>query len=44
MPFFKSLPDDAGPANVFTKYPEIYRLWSTLEPSADERAITTEPG
>jgi uncharacterized peroxidase-related enzyme len=30
MPFFKSLPDDAGPGNVFTKYPEIYRLWSTM--------------
>jgi uncharacterized peroxidase-related enzyme len=30
MPFFKALPDDAGPANVFTKYPEIYRLWSAM--------------
>ena len=30
MPFFKSLPDNAGPANVFIKYPEIYRLWSTM--------------
>jgi uncharacterized peroxidase-related enzyme len=28
MPFFKSLPDDAGPANVFTKYPEVYGPWS----------------
>ena len=28
MPFFKSLPADAGPPNVFTKYPEIYRPWS----------------
>jgi uncharacterized peroxidase-related enzyme len=28
--FFKSLPDNAGPANVFTTYPEIYRLWSTM--------------
>lgn len=28
MPFFKSLPDDAGPANVFTAYPEIYGPWA----------------
>jgi uncharacterized peroxidase-related enzyme len=30
MPFFKSLPDNAGPANVFTKYPEIYGPWSKM--------------
>ena len=30
MPFFKSLPNDAGPGSVFTKYPEIYRLWSAM--------------
>jgi uncharacterized peroxidase-related enzyme len=30
MAFFKSLPDDAGPANVFTKHPEIYGLWAKL--------------
>jgi uncharacterized peroxidase-related enzyme len=30
MPFFKSHPDDAGPANVFTAYPEIYGPWSTM--------------
>jgi len=30
MPFFKSHPQDAGPGNVFSKYPEIYRLWSTM--------------
>lgn len=30
MTFFKSLPDDAGPANVFSRYPEIYRAWSTM--------------
>jgi uncharacterized peroxidase-related enzyme len=30
MPFFKSHPADAGPANVFTAYPEIYRTWSTM--------------
>lgn len=30
MGFFKSLPADAGPAKVFTTYPEIYRLWSAM--------------
>ena len=28
MPFFKSLPDDAGPGNVFEAYPEIYLPWA----------------
>jgi uncharacterized peroxidase-related enzyme len=30
MAFFKSLPDNAGPANVFTAYKEIYSLWSKM--------------
>ena len=30
MPFFKSLPDNAGPPNIFTKYPEIYGAWSKM--------------
>ena len=30
MPFLKSHPADAGPADVFTAYPEIYRAWSTM--------------
>lgn len=30
MPFFKSLPDNAGPPNVYAKYPEIYRPWSQM--------------
>ena len=30
MPFFKSLPDDAGPAAVFSKYPEIFGLWAEM--------------
>ena len=30
MPFFKSLSDDAGPPNVFTKYPEVYGPWSKM--------------
>lgn len=30
MPFFKSHPADAGPANVFTAHPAIYAAWSTM--------------
>lgn len=30
MPYFKSLPENAGPASVFTKYPDIYRAWSEM--------------
>jgi uncharacterized peroxidase-related enzyme len=30
MPFLKSHPPDAGPANVFTAYPEIYAAWSKM--------------
>ncbi|WP_175839304.1 carboxymuconolactone decarboxylase family protein [Burkholderia anthina] len=30
MPFFKSLPGNAGPPNVFKQYPEIYGPWSTM--------------
>lgn len=30
MPFFKSLPDNAGPPNVFAAHPELYGLWSEM--------------
>jgi uncharacterized peroxidase-related enzyme len=30
MPFFKSLPDNAGPGSVFSAYPEIYRPWAEM--------------
>jgi uncharacterized peroxidase-related enzyme len=30
MPFFKSMPDNAGPPAVFEKYPEIYGPWSKM--------------
>lgn len=30
MPFFKSLPDHAGPPAVFTKYPDVYGPWSQM--------------
>jgi uncharacterized peroxidase-related enzyme len=30
MPFFKSMPETAGPGNVFAAYPEIYRHWAEM--------------
>jgi uncharacterized peroxidase-related enzyme len=30
MPFFKSMPETAGPGNVFSAYPEIYRHWAEM--------------
>ena len=30
MPFFKSLPQNAGPPNVFKRYPELYGPWSEM--------------
>lgn len=30
MPFFKSLPENAGPPAVFTRYPDVYGPWSTM--------------
>ena len=30
MPFFKSLPADAGPPEIFATYPELYGLWSEM--------------
>ncbi len=30
MPYFKSLPENAGPSSVFTAYPAIYRAWSEM--------------
>ena len=30
MPFLKSHPEKAGPQNVFTRYPDIYALWSKM--------------
>lgn len=30
MPFAKSLPENAGPPNIFAQYPEIYGPWSTM--------------
>jgi len=30
MPFFKSLPADSGPGNIFAAYPEIYGHWTKM--------------
>lgn len=30
MPFFKSLPADAGPPAIFSKYPELYGPWAKM--------------
>src|SRR5258705_1767777 len=30
MPFFKSLPANAGPPSIFKRYPEIYGPWSHM--------------
>ena len=30
MPFCKSMPDDAGPPNVFVAHPELYGPWSEM--------------
>lgn len=30
MPFFKSLPEKAGPPAVFMQHPELYGLWSEM--------------
>jgi uncharacterized peroxidase-related enzyme len=30
MPFVKSLPEDAGPPEIFKTYPKIYKAWSEM--------------
>jgi len=30
MPFFKSMPETAGPGNVFSAYREVYRHWAEM--------------
>lgn len=30
MPFLSSLPDNAGPPNLFKRYPEIYEVWAHM--------------
>jgi uncharacterized peroxidase-related enzyme len=44
MSFFKSLPESAGPANVFQAYPEIYRLWSEMSQALMNGPSPLSPG
>ena len=44
MPFFKSLPENAGPPAVFTAYPEIYRLWSEMSQALMNGPSPLSPG
>jgi len=44
MPFFKSMADNAGPPTVFTKYPEIYRLWSEMSQALMNGPSPLSPG
>lgn len=44
MPFFKSLPEDAGPPNVFVKHPDIYRPWSEMSQAMMNGPSPLTPG
>ncbi len=37
MPFFKSMPPDAGPPNVSNTYPGIYKSWATMSQNTQAR-------
>ena len=44
MPFFKSLPENAGPPSVFEKYPEVYGPWSHMSPALMNGPSPLSPG
>jgi alkylhydroperoxidase family enzyme len=44
MPFFKSLPETAGPPDVFEAAPELYRLWSEMSQVLMNGASPLSPG
>ncbi len=44
MPFFRSLPDDAGPGNVFEAYPDIYLPWADTSQALMRGASPLTPG
>ena len=44
MPFFKSLPEDAGPGNVFEAYPEIYLPWADTSQALMRGPSPLSPG
>lgn len=44
MPFFPSLPADAGPGNVFTAYPELYEPWADMSEALMHGPSPLSPG
>jgi uncharacterized peroxidase-related enzyme len=44
MSFFKSLPDGAGPGNIFTAYPEIYSHWTQMGEALINGSSALSPG
>jgi uncharacterized peroxidase-related enzyme len=44
MPFLKTLPEDAGPPNLFARYPEIYGPWSTMSQALMNGPSPLSPG
>ena len=44
MPFFKSMPVDAGPANVFTAQPDIFGPWSAMSQALMNGPSPLTPG
>ena len=44
MPYLKSLPDDAGPGNIFTQYADIYRPWSDVSQALMNGPSPLSPG
>jgi AhpD family alkylhydroperoxidase len=44
MPFFKSHPADAGPATVFSAWPEIYALWAKMSEALMNGPSPLSPG
>jgi len=44
MPFFKSMPDNAGPPAVFNAYPEIYGPWSEMSQALMNGPSPLSPG
>ena len=44
MPFLKSMPDDAGPPQVFARHPEIYGPWSHMSQALMNGPSPLEPG
>jgi len=44
MPFFKSLPANAGPPSVFEKYPEVYGAWAKMSEALMNGPSPLSPG